>query len=571
VPLCLFSVPLCVTNNKELTQSYTEKHRERQRFPEGIYHFLTLKTVTLKIILFGIILFLTCCSSETGNIWRCYYVSGSGRDSNPGTREKPWKTVSKINATNFNPGDTILLEGGSLFPGTICLDSLDSGSEGKEIFIGSYGNGRAIIDGGKSEGFVIEGCKYLSLNNLEIKGSGRKEGNNSDGVFITLSEHVNADGLEVSGFQHTGLHVHICSDIQITNVYTRNNGFSGINITGNTAGDPERFDNEDIYIGYCIAENNPGDPTVPGNHSGNGILASSVNRGVIEYCESFNNGWDMPWTGNGPVGIWIWDCTDFKIQYCISHDNKTNPVAKDGGGFDLDGGVSNSVIQYCLSFNNQGGGYGLFEYGAAKPWENNTLRYCISFNDGSLNGGSVAIWRGSTDLAMRNCDIYNNTFYNATTHGYSLAIENNSPGFRFFNNIFVFKGAFLLPGQKLISELFLGNCYFNLSGDKSIAGFRDIQEWADLTSNEILNGRTAGIYTDPMMNNPAGFSLGYIKKISSEGVAPFTLQPNSPLIGRGLDLNQMYNIDPGDADISGNALPQGKGFDIGALEFITKK
>jgi hypothetical protein len=523
------------------------------------------------VIFLGIILFLSSCSSVSGKTGRCYYISASGQDSNPGTKERPWKTIAKIGATNLKPCDTVLLEGGSLFSGTIRLDSLDSGGEGKEVLIGSYGNGKATIDGGMSEGFVIEGCKYLSINNLAVKGSGRKDGNNSDGVFITFSEHVTVDSLELWGFQHSGLHVHICRDVKITNVYARNNGFAGIHVTGNTAGNPVKFDNEDIYIGYCIAENNSGDPTVLGNHSGNGILASSVNRGVIEYCESFNNGWDMPWTGNGPVGIWIWDCTYFRIQYCVSHDNKTNPVAKDGGGFDLDGGVSNSVIQYCLSYNNQGGGYGLFEFGAAKPWENNVLRYCISFNDGSLNGGSVAIWRGSADLAMRNCDIYNNTFYNATARGYSLTIENNSPGFRFFNNIFICKGAFLMPGQKLVSELFLGNCYFNLSGDMSIAGFKDIREWADLTSNETEEGRLAGIYSDPMMNNPAGFLPGRNLKLNSEGVAPFGPVANSPLIDRGLDLKQIFNIDAGATDISGNSLPQGNGFDLGAVEFIKKE
>ena len=177
-----------------------------------------------------------------------------------------------------------------------------------------------------------------------------------------------------------------------------------------------KYDNENIYIGHCIAENNPGDPAVKDNHSGNGILASSVKRGTIEYCEAFNNGWDMPWTGNGPVGIWIWDCRDIIIQYCIAHDNKTRPGAGDGGGFDLDGGVSNSVIQYCLSYNNQGAGYGLFEFGAAKPWENNIIRYNISQNDAIFNTGSVAIWRGEAGV-MRNCEIYNNTFYNNTSTG----------------------------------------------------------------------------------------------------------------------------------------------------------
>ena len=33
-----------------------------------------------------------------------------------------------------------------------------------------------------------------------------------------------------------------------------------------------QFTNHRIYIGYCKAENNPGDPTELKNHSGNGIV-----------------------------------------------------------------------------------------------------------------------------------------------------------------------------------------------------------------------------------------------------------------------------------------------------------
>ena len=170
----------------------------------------------------------------------------------------------------------------------------------------------------------------------------------------------------------------------------------------------------------------------------------------------------MPWTGNGPVGLWIWDCTDFIIQYCISHDNRTNPVANDGGGFDFDGGVSNSIIQYCLSYNNEGAGFGLFEFGAAKPWENNIIRYNISQDDAIINHGSVGIWKNDIRGTMRNCEIYNNTFYNSNPGGSSIWVDNNQPGFNFRNNVFVI--SVIIPVYFYI--FFTSGCGFNFSKNR---------------------------------------------------------------------------------------------------------
>src|SRR5436190_17235380 len=135
---------------------------------------------------------------------------------------------------------------------------------------------------------------------------------------------------------------------------------------------------------YCRADNNPGDPTNLTNHSGNGIVVGNCRNVLIEYCTATNNGWDMPRIGNGPVGIWPYEADSVIIQHCISYRNKTAPGAADGGGFDLDGGVTNSVIQYCLSYENEGSGYGIFQYWSAGNWKNNTLRYCISINDGKI-------------------------------------------------------------------------------------------------------------------------------------------------------------------------------------------
>ena len=66
---------------------------------------------------------------------------------------------------------------------------------------------------------------------------------------------------------------------------------------------------------------------------------------LIEYCTATNNGWDMPRTGNGPVGIWAYESDSVLIQRCIAYRNKTQKGAADGGGYNFDGGMTNSIIR----------------------------------------------------------------------------------------------------------------------------------------------------------------------------------------------------------------------------------
>ena len=146
------------------------------------------------------------------------------------------------------------------------------------------------------------------------------------------------------------LFVYSSSSITITHVNAYENGFAGISIEGEYGTKNSR----QILIADCVVENNPGDPSNFKNHSGNGIIAGNCKSVTIEYCIATNNGWDMPRIGNGPVGIWCYEADSVTIQYCISYKNKTSKGADDGGGFDLDGGVTNSIIQYCLSYENHG-------------------------------------------------------------------------------------------------------------------------------------------------------------------------------------------------------------------------
>ncbi|MGD0583776.1 MAG: right-handed parallel beta-helix repeat-containing protein [Bacteroidales bacterium] len=501
---------------------------------------------------------------------RSYYVSQSGSDDNDGSVRNPWRSLERVDRKVLNPGDTILFEGGATFSGTCYLDSLDSGDKDSIVVLGSYGIGRATIDGGGKQGLVIDNTDYFKISNINIKGSGRKTGNSSDGVLITTADNFELDNLEVSGFQHSGIHINGSKNAIVTRVMAHDNGFAGIYVSGIHANDPVLYDNKNLYIGYCRTFNNPGDPTVLKNHSGNGILASSVSGGTIEYCEASGNGWDMPCTGNGPVGIWIWDCTNFTIQYCISHHNMTNPVATDGGGFDLDGGVSNSIIQYCVSWSNQGPGIGLFEFGAAKKWENNIVRYNISRNDGTLNGGSLSVWKGENGGSMTNCAVYNNTFYNDTAKGISLWITNNIPGFSFKNNIFVYKGSFIGPTQKLTTESFTGNCYWNLSLNRSTAGYNSFQKWAVSTGNEKSDGKLTAIFADPMLADPSGVIRPDTAFFDQNYLSGFLLRPGSPAAGKGIDPGAPFGIENTYSGINGSPVKHDGVFDIGAAGFVKK-
>jgi hypothetical protein len=514
------------------------------------------------------LLLLLISISITTSCSKVYYISQDGDDNHSGrSQSKAWKTIRKINETDFLPGSKIMFEGGKEFIGTIQLTEKDEGNDKKKITISSFGEKSALINGQDKEGLYANGCNHLVIENLIFKGSGRKSGNTTDGVCILESDSVLINNLEIYGFQHSGVHLHECNNSKITNVYVHDNGFAGIHVTGTTAEDAVHYDNKNIYIGYCVAENNPGDPTVANNHSGNGILVSSVDGGIIEYCEAFNNGWDMPWDGNGPVGIWIWDCTDFIIQYCISHDNKTHPGARDGGGFDFDGGVSNSILQYCFSFNNEGTGIGLYEFGAAKTWENNTVRYNISQNDGRSHDGSLGIWKAETGT-MRNCEIYNNTFYNSNPDGNSIWLFNSHPGFKFRNNIFVYNGSFLYEEHHFEHEVFQGNVYWNLSGSFKLDGYKSIEEWAAATGNELVGGSVAGIFTDPLLKAPGTATVTDPKHISERNLSGYQLQPGSPMIDKGLDMKELFGIDPGEKDFLGTKIPWGKGYDVGAVEYV---
>jgi len=500
---------------------------------------------------------IACKSDKYGRV--IYLDVAKGKDSNSGTPEKPIQSIEELNRRLGKIPYDVYFTSGQVFVGTIVLKGI-SGTKTDPVKISSTGEERAVIIGGNQEAVKIENCSFVTVRNLNFIGNGRKEGNKTNGVALLNSRHCSVENVSSKGFQKSGIDLYNCVESAVRNAFVSDNGFSGINIMGSS-----RSMSRNLLIHDCMAENNPGDPTNLDNHSGNGILVGVSDSVVVDHCSATNNGWDMPRKGNGPVGIWTWESDHVVIQYCISYRNKTSENAKDGGGFDLDGGVRNSIIQYCLSYENQGAGYGLFQYSGASDWSDNTVRYCVSINDGQTTEGSggIFIWNGSNETRqLVNCMIYNNVIYNSSAPLISYENASNHQNFLFFNNIFI--GSDKPVSGILSGSSFISNDWWNTKGDLGFMNFPDMGSWALKNGQESLAGKFVGMQIDPKLKGPFGTEISDPYQLGK--LTGFMLSSDSPLNGRGLDLKSIIGKDIPVKDFYGNAVPSGKGTEPGINE-----
>lgn len=405
-----------------------------------------------------------------------YYVSLLGDDSNVGTsKTSPWRSVDRVNAAQLLFGDSVWFQADQTFVGNLSLPYIERNSRHAQrpVTIGSYGAGRATIDARDGTGFVAENTGGVRLVNLNFVGAGAVENTSSGILFInTLLKAVKLADIrihcvDVSGFKDSG----ICfkavpadgswsgfRDVRVTHVTSHDNGDTGISCIGVWNPGREGYSHADFYIGKCSAYRNVGIPG-KGSHSGSGIVLAQVEGALIEHCRAYENGGLNDYDGGGPVGIWAWDADRVVIQFNESHHNRTGS-SKDGGGFDLDGGVRNSIIQYNYSHDNDGPGYLLAQFAGARAFYGNVLRYNVSMNDGRKNDyGGIHLWSTGANGGITDTTFYENTIFmtqSAVVDCRSEAIRN----IHFYNNWFQTDGsAVLVRGKTNPNVLFEGNTF----------------------------------------------------------------------------------------------------------------
>ena len=498
-----------------------------------------------------------------------YYLSPGGSDANNGlSQASAWKTIQKVNALQLRAGDRVLFEGGKEITIDVAsgLALQDSGTASQPITVASYGTGRATlkVKSPALHGIVVSACQYLTIRDLIITGPGiANQSSGGNGLNLTWFNNSIVRNVEVSNFRGNGVYLNGSHDSLIEGVYAYGNGFCGIYSVGESVTSVNNCSN--LTIRDCRTNDNPGDPLETAMHSGNGILLTSTADSLIEYCEAARNGANMGSTTGGPVGIWVASSTRVTIQHCVSHDNKS-PIVYDGGGFDLDQGTTDCIVQYNYSYGNHGAGYlvytnpGTFNSG-------HTIRYNISEDDawGSGAGAAAISISGQSSSSNTGMKVYNNTVINLigkNAIGGNSNFSNSTNSIR--NNIMIIGGGGKFTNG-LGTAVFQGNLYWNVNGSGNWAGYATLADWRLNTGNETLGGSPTGFYSDPRMTMP-----GKDVRVTDPRKIPFInyyrLASNSPAIDAGLDLKTRFSMGPGPTDFFGTSLSTITKFDIGMHE-----
>jgi hypothetical protein len=510
-----------------------------------------------------------------GRLWAAtYYVRPDGDDSRNGQSDtNAWASIAQVRAfawdPGFTPGDSILFKGGETHT---CTDDLYmqadkcSGTAAVPVTIGSYGSGRATIRANACHFIFVWAPSAgtvqfaLRVENLNITGNGQPKTGPKSALGIqvwsssaTPLDMVHIENCDISGFAGDGLAM--------------------------GRDDKTRGRIKNVVVRNVKAYDNPGAAGVS-PHSGSGIIVAGAAGALIEHCIAYNNGINNNNSG-GPIGIWFWDCINSTIQFCESYNNRT--TKGDGGGFDLDGGCQNCIIQYCYSHGNAGAGYLMAQFGNAYqyygPLENNTIRYNISQKDGRKGSfGAITFWGAGGSDYVGTTHIYNNTIYlggtpDAGSPSCVKFLGSSVSGIKIRNNIFA-----AADGHQIINSgtafdttkvLFQGNCYHAAAGNSTKIKWggtthSSLVSW-QATGQEKLKGANTGILADPLLADPGnGGTIGNTADLAT--LAAYKLQTGSPLRDKGLDLTILFGIDAGTRDFWDNIIPQGSAPEIGAYE-----
>jgi Right handed beta helix region len=510
-----------------------------------------------------------------------YFFSLQGNDqTGNGSQASPWRSINKFNTLELGPGDGVFFRAGDVFSGSMELDEEDTGTNSSgqliaPITITSYGGGpldRATIRSASNKQALLSyNNGGISLSNLEFANGGTYQSNPASGIefrtdydsgsgYSQLS-YIHLDNVVSHGFHQSGLSLDASGsvgyqDVQISNSQFYDNQFAGVDI-----GASQYLDliHRDVKIENVIARNNPGYAGCS-PHCGHGIVIGQVDNAVIENSIAYSNGLVA---GKGNIGIWSWQSNNVTIQHNTAYGNRS-PSGADGGGFDIDGGVTNSVVQYNKSYDNAGAGYLLAEFAYAGPMSQNVFRYNLSVNDGNDGYGAITVSGGDPTFTASSALFHNNTAvvdHNVApaSRGPVWFLDGYHSDLNLTDNVFVaLNGTSLIDGDAPTNtSKFIHNMYWTNGAPVQLGGatYASVPDWAAASQQEMLDGQYVGVQANP--------------NFSADGLSrPI---PPSLLIDAGLPADSTawpsWFAGIGPTDFYGTVLPQALGPDIGAVEY----
>lgn len=369
---------------------------------------ITMKKFSLYFLVFTLLLqmFAVPSARAAGNT---YYVATNGSNSNPGSIDKPFKTIQKA-ASIVQAGDTVYVRGGTYNEKVIVNNS---GAAGNFITFSAYNNETVIIDvSGKSFSNYHEGGFTV----------------NGDYVKVTGFRVVNVPGNSNGGFGFVCYQSNYCI---IQNNSTYNTYRSGIISRSSTN---VTIDGNDIALA-----NNGGNQEMLAISGGSNIKV--MNNRVHD------GGWGTGESGYGGEGINVYSgASNVLVQgnevynnkrvgiYIDAYDKTTSNITIDGNkvygnrsGISIEaelsaGVLKNLVVSNNLVYKNRRSGIILGDWGKGSLSGIKIVNNTVAMNGTHEWGGGIALWNTrAANVIVRNNILSQNEDFTLEVKGTPLS------------------------------------------------------------------------------------------------------------------------------------------------------
>ncbi len=436
-----------------------------------------------------------------------YYVSPSGSNDNPGTKERPLKSPG-FASRRLRPGDTLVIG-----EGTYVLSAFDDdiitparGAEDAWITIRGEGTARPVLAGADNLlcAINLDNAAYLTIEHIEItshKGAQFRDGIQAIDGPVT---HVILSDLSIHHVDEFGVNIADADDLKIAGCDISHTGFGSI---GGPAGNSGGWRN--VVISDCR----------------------------LSYNGHYYQGGPGPSPYDRPDGLGIEPSEGpIEIVRCVSEHNR---------GDGLDSKVKNTTIRDCIVANNSCDG--------VKLWGNNstvenTLIYGRGDGDRDPSPWSAVVIH--TEQADSSFYLTNLTVDDALGNNYLMHAQYDYPDvpitITMTNCIMSGRGPnspiFIAGKVKLVAD----NNLFIFPGSDTTLIRGDVRDYGPGDVSLLGPGNGSG---DPLFVRP-GFG--------TEG--DYHLRDLSPAIDAGTAAGAPKT------DLDGRSRPAGRATDIGAYE-----
>ncbi|WP_235595961.1 right-handed parallel beta-helix repeat-containing protein [Mastigocoleus testarum] len=456
---------------------------------------------------------------ENNSFGNKYYVSVNGSDNNPGTKDKPWKTIDHAVGKDspIKAGDTVLVQ-----PGTY-TELITLGKSGES------GSGRITL---KANGDVT------------LKDPNPTKGGFREGVIQSAGKsHWVIDGFRIENTSWAGISLRDAEDITVQNNHTYETGASGIIVLPDTYydGGEQEVTSKDIKV-----------------------LNNTIERA------------NWRWKGRGDTNgtqeaLSIWGVDGFEVAgNTVDQGNREGIDAKTGS---RNGSIHDNKVTGTSLVSGTPGGY---NGGSAIYVDGGRARsFNIDIYNNEVYGNTAdAISIADEDPSrgdVFDIRVFNNVVYDngkqGVNGGQGIGISNNVRDVEIFNNTFSnnvqaitingksYTGGYQPRNITVTNNIFADSTYRN--------GF--IEDAKNVTlKNNLFTDRFSNLYDGGKRTTNVKSSdnteVNSIRFMDSSG-HDFHLKSDSAAVDSG------FRIDPDvEFDKDGKKRNQGKAIDVGAYE-----